>query len=266
MGDPGRLQQVFWNLLVNAVKFTPEGGRVDVEVRREGDAWVVRVRDTGQGIRPEFLTRLFERFWQADGSSTREHGGLGLGLAIVHHLVNLHGGSVSAHSEGMGRGSTFVVRLPVPAVLPEPESAGAPEALAAVRLDGVSVLLVEDSPDARELIAVLLRERGAKVHLAASAPEALEALAAAVPDVLVSDIGLPGEDGHSLLQRVRTWAEAREVSIPAIALTAYAGPEDVRRAYRAGFQVHMAKPLEPASLVDAVARLAARDGDAARAG
>jgi PAS domain S-box-containing protein len=265
MGDPGRLQQVFWNLLVNAVKFTPGGGRVDVEVRREEDAWAVRVRDTGQGIRPEFLTRLFERFWQADGSSTREHGGLGLGLAIVNHLVGLHGGSVSAHSEGPGRGATFVVRLPVPAVLPEPETASGAEARASVRLDGVSVLLVEDSPDARELIALLLRERGAKVRTAASAPEAVEALAGAMPDVLVSDIGLPGEDGHSLLQRVRTWAEAREAFIPAIALTAYAGPEDVRRAYRAGFQVHMAKPLEPAALVDAVARLAARDAETAQA-
>jgi PAS domain S-box-containing protein len=268
MGDPGRLQQVFWNLLVNAVKFTPSGGRVDVELRREEDAWMVRVRDSGQGIRPEFLGRLFERFWQADGSSTREHGGLGLGLAIVHHLVGLHGGAVSAQSEGPGKGSTFTVRLPVPAVLPEPETEGAPgaEALASVRLDGVSVLLVEDAPDARELIAMLLRERGAKVRTAASAQEAVEGLGTAAPDVLVSDIGLPGEDGHSLLQRVRAWAEAKDVWIPAIALTAYAGPEDVRKAYRAGFQVHLAKPLESAALVDAVARLAAKDGERARTG
>ncbi|XXF78036.1 PAS domain-containing protein [Myxococcaceae bacterium GXIMD 01537] len=268
LGDPGRLQQVFWNLLVNAVKFTPSGGRVDVELRREEDSWAVRVRDSGQGIRPENLTRLFERFWQADGSSTREHGGLGLGLAIVHHLVGLHGGSVSAHSAGPGLGATFQVRLPVPAVLPEPEpAAGASaEAGALARLDGVGVLLVEDAPDARELIALLLRERGAVVRTTASAREALEALAAEVPDVLVSDIGLPGEDGHSLLQRARAWAEPRDVWVPAIALTAYAGPDDVRRAYRAGFQVHLAKPLEPASLVEAVARLAARDGGKARAG
>jgi CheY-like chemotaxis protein len=241
---------------------------VDVELRREEDAWVVRVRDSGQGIRPEFLSRLFERFWQADGSSTREHGGLGLGLAIVHHLVSLHGGTVSAESEGPGKGSCFTVRLPVPAVLPEPETDGAPgaEAVAAVRLDGVRVLLVEDAPDARELIALLLRERGAAVRTAASAQEAMAVLAEAAPDVLVSDIGLPGEDGHSLLQRVRAWAEGREAWIPAIALTAYAGPEDARRAYRAGFQVHLAKPLEPAALVDSVARLASRDGDTARAG
>ncbi|HLL03971.1 MAG TPA: GAF domain-containing protein [Myxococcaceae bacterium] len=260
-GDPSRLQQVFWNLLVNAVKFTPEGGRVEVKVERGGDEWRVRVKDSGQGIRAEALPHLFERFWQADGSSTREHGGLGLGLAIVRHLVELHGGAVEAHSEGLGHGSTFTVRLPVPAVLPEAErAAGAAEAAPETRLDGVRVLLVEDAEDARELIALLLRERGAQVRAAANGHEALEALEQSLADVLVSDIGLPGEDGHMLLKRIRTWAEARDQWIPAIALTAYAGAEDARRAYRAGFQVHLAKPLEPAVLVEAVAKLAARDG------
>ncbi|WP_224240634.1 GAF domain-containing protein [Hyalangium gracile] len=265
MGDPGRLQQVFWNLLVNAVKFTPAGGHVEVRVERGESEWRVRVKDTGQGIRAEALPHLFERFWQADGSSTREHGGLGLGLAIVRHLVELHGGEVEAESGGLGQGSTFTVRLPVPALLPEPErpagSAESPER--AARLDGVRVLLVEDAPDARELITLLLRERGAEVCAAGNGREAMESLATVLPDVLVSDIGLPGEDGHALLKRVREWAEARDEWIPAIALTAYAGAEDARRAYRAGFQVHMAKPLEAEALVESVARLAARDDDKA---
>jgi CheY-like chemotaxis protein len=221
----------------------------------------VRVKDTGQGIRAEALPHLFERFWQADGSSTREHGGLGLGLAIVRHLVELHGGAVEAESAGLGHGATFTVRLPVPALLPEAERAGAQaEPLPATRLDGVRVLLVEDAEDARELIALLLRERGAQVRAVTNASEAMEDLARSLPDVLVSDIGLPGEDGHMLLKRIRAWAEARDQWIPAIALTAYAGAEDARRAYRAGFQVHLAKPLESELLVESVARLAARDG------
>jgi PAS domain S-box-containing protein len=259
-GDPSRLQQVFWNLLVNAVKFTPEGGRVEVRLERGEAEWRVRVKDTGQGIRAEALPHLFERFWQADGSSTREHGGLGLGLAIVRHLVELHGGTVEAESAGLGHGATFTVRLPVPALLPAAEGAGAAaEALPATRLDGVRVLLVEDAEDARELITLVLRERGAQVRAVSNAREAMEDLEECLPDVLVSDIGLPGEDGHMLLKRIRAWAEARDQWIPAIALTAYAGAEDARRAYRAGFQVHMAKPLESEPLVESVARLAARD-------
>jgi PAS domain S-box-containing protein len=261
LGDPGRLQQVFWNLLVNAVKFTPEGGRVEVRVERGEGEWRVQVKDTGQGISATALPHLFERFWQADGSSTREHGGLGLGLAIVRHLLELHGGSVEAESAGLGKGATFTVLLPMPAVLPEPERAAASEEspARATRLDGVRVLLVEDADDARELITLLLRERGAEVCTAANAREAMECLVKALPDVLVSDIGLPGEDGHTLLKRIREWAEARDQWLPAIAVTAYAGAEDARRAYRAGFQVHMAKPLEPEALVVSVARLAARD-------
>jgi PAS domain S-box-containing protein len=264
-GDASRLQQVFWNLLANAVKFTPPGGRVEVRVERGEAEWRVRVRDTGQGIREEALPHLFERFWQADGSSTREHGGLGLGLAIVRHLVELHGGTVEAESGGLGQGAVFTVRLPVPAMLPEPERvAGSAEAAApVVRLDGVKVLLVEDAEDARELIALLLRERGAQVQVAAHGREAMERLAEVLPDVLISDIGLPGEDGHALLKRVRGFAEPRDHWIPAIALTAYASAEDARRAYRAGFQVHMAKPLEAEALVESVAKLAARDGQSA---
>ncbi|WP_245814709.1 hybrid sensor histidine kinase/response regulator [Cystobacter ferrugineus] len=268
VGDPGRLQQVCWNLLVNAVKFTPAGGHVRVRVTRGEREARLQVTDTGKGIRADFLPHLFERFWQADGSSTREHGGLGLGLAIVHHLVGLHGGSVKAESPGEGRGSTFTVTLPVPAVLPEVRAEALPgvEAAPGVKLDGVRVLLVEDAPDARELIAMMLRERGARVDTAGMAAEAMARLEESLPDVLVSDIGLPGEDGHSLLRRVRAWAEARDQWVPAIALTAYAGAEDARRAYRAGFQVHMAKPLEPAALIEAVARLAGRDAVGAQTG
>ncbi|AKI98556.1 Chemotaxis protein methyltransferase CheR [Archangium gephyra] len=267
VGDPGRLQQVCWNLLVNAVKFTPAGGRVHVRVERnERDLWV-RVTDTGKGIQADSLPHLFERFWQADGSATREHGGLGLGLAIVHHLVGLHGGQVRAESAGEGKGSTFTVTLPVPAVLPEAKAEALPGAEAPeVRLDGVTVLLVEDAPDARELIALMLRERGAVVGTASTAAEALERLRESMPDVLVSDIGLPGEDGHSLLRKVRAWAEARDQWVPAIALTAYASAEDARKAYRAGFQVHLAKPLEPGTLVEAVARLAGRGDAGAKVG
>jgi PAS domain S-box-containing protein len=267
VGDPGRLQQVCWNLLVNAVKFTPAGGRVHVRVERGEREVRVRVTDTGKGIRADFLPHLFERFWQADGSATREHGGLGLGLAIVHHLVGLHGGSVRAESEGEGKGAAFTVTLPVPAVLPETKAEALPGAEAPeVRLDGVEVLLVEDAADARELIALMLRERGAVVGTASNAAEAMERLRGSMPDVLVSDIGLPGEDGHALLRKVRTWAEAKDQWVPAIALTAYASAEDARRAYRAGFQVHMAKPLEPAALIEAVARLAGRGDAGARVG
>jgi PAS domain S-box-containing protein len=268
VGDPGRLQQVCWNLLVNAVKFTPAGGRVVARVERGERELRVRVTDTGKGIRAESLPHLFERFWQADGSATREHGGLGLGLAIVHHLVELHGGTVRAESGGEGTGSTFMVTLPVPAVLPEVQAETLPGAEAApvVRLDGVTVLLVEDAADARDLIALMMRERGAQVSTASNAVEAMERLKESLPDVLVSDIGLPGEDGHALLRRVRTWAEARDQWVPAIALTAYASAEDARRAYRAGFQVHMSKPLEPAMLIEAVARLAGRDDQGAKTG
>jgi PAS domain S-box-containing protein len=259
-GDAVRLQQVFWNLLMNAVKFTPPGGRVTVRVERTEREVRGVVRDTGRGLSAEALPRLFERFWQADASATREHGGVGLGLAMVRHLVELHGGSVRAESAGEGQGATFTVVLPVPAVLPEPESELPPGEGAgqAGQLEGVKVLLVEDAVDARELVAMLLRERGAEVLTAAVASEAMERLGEALPDVLVSDIGLPGEDGHALLQRVRAWTEARDQWVPAIALTAYASPEDARRAYRAGFQVHLAKPIEVSALVDAVARLAGR--------
>jgi PAS domain S-box-containing protein len=262
--DPDRLQQVMWNLLSNAVKFTPQGGRVEVELRRDGRHAVVRVADTGQGIAAEFLPYVFDRFRQADSSTTRQHGGLGLGLAIVRHLVELHGGSVRAESEGAGRGSAFTVTLPLKAVAPSPrfEGAGGPRAAAGPEaqmpsLAGKSLLLVEDDEDARVMLRSLLEGRGARVTAAASAAEAWEALAGARFDVLLSDIGMPVEDGYSLVRRLREREAARGGLLPAVALTAYARDEDRTRALLSGFHAHVSKPVNPAELVAVVASLAA---------
>jgi signal transduction histidine kinase len=261
-GDPDRLQQVVWNLLCNAVKFTPEGGRVELTLTREGTAAVIAVRDTGRGIEPEVLPHVFERFWQADSSPTRRHGGLGLGLAIARHLVELHGGSVRADSHGLGQGATFTVLLPA---REETSSDGEPGAritrdsyptAGCTRLDGLRVLVVDDEPDARELVGTMLAQAGAAVTVAGSSAEAWRALEGPVPDVLVSDIGMPGEDGHALVRRVR--ASPRLCRLPAVALTAYAGVEDARRAVRAGFHTHMPKPAEPTVLTAVVASLAGR--------
>jgi signal transduction histidine kinase/ActR/RegA family two-component response regulator len=259
-GDPDRLQQVVWNLLSNAVKFTDKGGRVDLALRREQGEAVVVVRDTGCGIEPEFLPYVFALFWQADASSTRRYGGLGLGLAIVRNLVELHGGSVRVDSEGLGRGSTFTLRLPARAGEDDGEprwsretDPGAPSA----RLDGLRVLIVDDEPDARELVAAMLTQSGAVVTVAGSAPEALSLLQKQPHSVLISDIAMPGEDGHSLMRKVRA-SGAPFARIPALALTAYAGAEDARRAEDAGFHAHMPKPAEPPRLAAAVAALAGR--------
>jgi PAS domain S-box-containing protein len=265
-GDPERLQQVVWNLLSNAVKFTPAGGAVEARVRRAGPRVEVAVSDTGQGIAPEFLPYVFERFRQADMGTTRRHGGLGLGLAIVRHLVELHGGAVEASSEGAGRGSTFTVRLPVPAVRdarqapacagepPRPGTFDAPGAPPA--LGGVKVLLVDDEPDVRRLLTEVLGRCGAEVLSAASAGEALEMIRAWRPDVLLADIGMPDGDGYELIRRVRELPEAQGGSTPAAALTAYAGPGDRERALAGGYQLHVAKPVEPGELAAVVARLA----------
>jgi PAS domain S-box-containing protein len=266
-GDPVRLQQVVWNLLSNAVKFTPAGGRVEVRVGREGSQMEVAVSDTGQGIEAEFLPHVFERFRQADMGTTRRHGGLGLGLAIVRHLVELHGGTVTAESAGAGRGSTFTVRLPVravrdaeqtPACAQESARHGvASEASAATHtLEGVKVLVVDDEEDARRLLNEVLARRGAEVLTAASAAEALELLQAWRPHVLLSDIGMPDGDGYELIQSVRRLPEEQGGRTPAAALTAYAGPADRARALASGFQLHVAKPVEPAELAAVVARLA----------
>jgi PAS domain S-box-containing protein len=257
-GDATRLEQVVLNLVSNAVKFTPRGGRVTVEIGRTGAVARLTVADTGLGIEPDVLPHIFETFRQADGTSTRRHGGLGLGLAIVRHLVHAHGGQVEAHSDGRDRGSAFVVMLPVLAVrgdAAEPEREhGAPPP----RLDGVRVLIVDDQADARELVATLLSERGAQVLLATSAAEALETLRTTFVDVLLSDLGMPDVNGFELIQRVREQERAHGGRLPAVALTAYAGQDDRDRALAAGFQAHVTKPIMPEDLVEVVARVVGR--------
>ena len=258
--DPHRLQQVVWNLLSNAVKFTPSGGRVTVAVERDDPHVVVRVDDTGQGIAPEFLPYIFDRFRQADSTTTRAHGGLGLGLAIVHHLVTLHRGTVTAASEGPDRGATFTVRLPLAPL----RTAARFTSGAAIGVDrlpaltGVRVLVVDDDADARDLVTAVLGQSGAEVVTASSTVEALDVLARARPHVLVSDLSMPGDDGYALLQRVRALGLDHDGWVPAVALTAFARAEDRARALAAGYAVHVSKPVEPDELVEVVARLASR--------
>lgn len=257
-GDPDRLQQVVWNLVNNALKFTPKGGRVEVRLDRVGTAIELVVQDSGQGIEANFLPHVFERFRQADASTTRRHGGLGLGLALVRHLVEAHGGSVRAESAGVGLGATFTVSLPVQAVFPEttnsdraPANGAFPKPLLRHSLRGISVLVTDDELDARELLATLLRAHGAEVRLAGSAQQAIDLLEQDVPTLLISDIGMPIEDGHALIRRVRALA-GDAGRVPAIALTAYAREEDRRRALEAGFNTYLAKPVDPESLVRVV--------------
>jgi two-component system CheB/CheR fusion protein len=274
LGDPDRLQQVLWNLLSNAVKFTPRGGRVQVWTGRVGTSIHVRVTDTGPGITPDFLPHVFERFRQAESSARRSQPGLGLGLAIVRQLVELHGGTVEAQSAGEGRGATFTIILPVPALLMQPTAAEAEDVgsfdLAAPAepapeperslLDGLSVLVVEDDADSRESLVRVLQQYGALVKGAATAREAIGALEVAVPDVLVSDIGMAGEDGYDLIRYVRRLPVERGGRLPALAVTAYGEEGDRLKAIAAGFQAHVAKPVAPRELVIEVARLAGRAG------
>jgi signal transduction histidine kinase len=264
-GDPARLQQVVWNLLSNAVKFTPESGRVDVRLARVAGRAEIQVRDTGAGIAPELLPHIFERFRQGDGSSTRAHGGLGLGLAIVRHLVELHGGTSTAASEGAGKGSVFTVSIPLAVVWATSPAAAVdtpPDGVAALRpsptLSGIRVLIVDDLDDARELLKTLLEQYGAEVLTARSAPEARMTLGRFAADVLVSDIEMPDEDGYALIRSLRARRPSREATLPAVALTAYASAGDRSRALAAGFQVHVAKPVDPAELVEIVGKLAGR--------
>jgi len=259
-GDPNRLQQVFWNLLSNAVKFTPKEGRVQVLLERIHSHLEISVSDTGEGIDPEFLPYVFDRFQQADGSTTRRHGGLGLGLAIVKQLVSLHGGSVWAKSGGPGMGSTFTVHLPLVVMHIDPKGErrhprseiSAPDVPTDVSLTGKRVLIVDDEADARELVSKLFELAGAQIKKAGSAKEAMNIIKAEVPDVMVCDIGMPGEDGYSLIKRVR----ALHPNLPAVALTAYARAEDRTRAIRAGFDNHLSKPVDSGELLAVVARLA----------
>jgi signal transduction histidine kinase/DNA-binding response OmpR family regulator len=262
-GDPNRLQQVVWNLLSNAIKFTPRGGRVDIRLIEHAGQAEVTVSDTGQGIKPEFLPYVFERFRQADSSTTRVHGGLGLGLAIVRHLVELHGGSVHVESAGEGQGATFRVRLPVQAGPlagregREPAPAPPPVAAQAAALANRRVLVVDDEPGTREFLGLVFRQCGSAVTTAASVPEALVAFERDRPDVLVSDIGMPGEDGYTLIDRVRALPPDRGGQTPALALTAYARDTDRARVFAAGFQAYLAKPVVPDQLIAAVADLVA---------
>jgi CheY-like chemotaxis protein len=255
LGDPYRLQQVVWNLLSNAVKFTPNGGRVSVSTRAEEDSYVIDVRDTGAGIAPEFLPHVFERFRQAEGGTQRRLGGLGLGLAIVRHLVDAHGGQVAAFSDGLGHGSCFSVRLPRADRLPasvggplEPLRADDGDQDVPAALRGARVLIVEDEDDTREYVAALLRRGGAEVTGARSAVEAFAEVAKGSFDVLLLDIAMPNEDGYSLLRRIRSLPPARGGRTHAVALTAFARAEDRARALRAGFQNHVAKPVRPNEL------------------
>lgn len=255
LGDPARLQQVVWNLLTNAVKFTEAGGTVRVTLTVDGGNAVIAVRDTGSGIDPAFMPHMFERFRQADASTSRRHGGLGIGLSIARHLVELHGGTIRAESAGTGRGATFVVMLPLTPV-PEERSPlaidGDEQHLP--RLDGLSVLLVEDDLDSQRLFALMLERRGARVRSVSSAAAAVAAIEEAVPDVLVSDIGLPGADGYELIRQVRARGGACS-RLPALALTAFAQKDDRRRAVAAGFQMHLSKPVRPVDLCGAIGRL-----------
>jgi PAS domain S-box-containing protein len=265
-GDSNRLQQVFWNLLNNAIKFTPKDGKVEVSLKHAGTEVQVSVIDTGEGISPEFLPHIFDRFQQGDASTTRRHGGLGLGLAIVRQLVELHGGNVRVHSDGLGKGATFSVRLPLTAVYSETEREGhSPEVtlresppMPEVSLADLQVLVVDDEIDARDLVKKLLEMAGAKVSTAGSAAEAMEHLLAGKPDVLVCDIGMQEEDGYSLIRRLRAIEKKEESIVPAIALSAYARSEDRTIAIRSGFQIHLAKPVEPAELLAVISSLAGR--------
>jgi PAS domain S-box-containing protein len=253
LGDPDRLQQILWNLLVNAVKFTPEGGRITVSVAADGPRAVITVTDTGEGIAPDLLPRVFERFTQGDASVTRLHGGLGLGLSIVRHLVELHGGEVRAASEGEGRGATFSVRLPLRAVRQAvSESASAPVQL----LSGVKVLVVDDEADVRQIVSLALTQCGARTAAVASAREALRMMAEFMPDVVVSDIGMPGEDGCSFIRRLRATGASGIGDVPAVALTASCQPEDRTRALSAGFQQFVPKPVGMDELAAIVRTLA----------
>jgi len=262
-GDPHRLHQVLWNLLSNAVKFTPQGGKVGVRLEQLQSALELSVSDSGIGIKDEFLPFVFDRFRQADASITRHQGGLGLGLSIVRSLVELHGGTISVKSEGLEKGSTFIVNLPVAVPYTEEEATGglpqrAEEPVLKLEtedLSGIRVLVVDDEPDARELLREILMESGAEVITAGSAKEAFELLTENTPHVLVSDIGMPEMDGYEFLQRVRTLPSKRGREVPAIALTAFARPEDEVLASMAGFNLHVTKPVEAAELMQLILNL-----------
>jgi CheY-like chemotaxis protein len=272
-GDPARLQQVAWNLLSNAVKFTPHGGWIRLELLRRPAHLEIAVSDSGEGVNPEFLPYVFDRFRQADASIKRRHGGLGLGLAIVRHLAELHGGSVSARSDGEGLGARFAVQLPLRAPQRPPGESSAPQAApppaepararipGELPLRGLRILSVDDDPATREMLHAALQHLGATVQSAADVREALDKLRPEVPDVLVSDIGLPGEDGYDLIRQVRGLPPDEGRDIPAVALTGYARVQDQQAVLAAGYQAFAAKPVDLADLVEIVRRLAGKGSD-----
>jgi signal transduction histidine kinase/ActR/RegA family two-component response regulator len=262
MGDQDRLQQVIWNLLSNALKFTDAGDSIDVRLTLNGRFARIVVSDSGHGISPEFLPHVFERFRQADASSSRRHGGLGVGLALVHDLIVLHGGSVQAHSEGEGKGATFTIDLPTVAAQEIDANESGALSLGMTSLDRVRVLLIDDDDDARELSMAVLEQCGARVKAVSSSAQAiatlLESPRSLLPHVIVSDLGMPAQDGYQLIRRIR--AIDNELGrIPAVAVTGYATADDVQRALSAGFQLHISKPMDPAAFVAAVADLARVD-------
>jgi signal transduction histidine kinase/DNA-binding response OmpR family regulator len=254
-GDETRLHQVIWNLMSNAIKFTPRGGTVNLTLRHEGSDAVIRVSDTGQGIAPEFLPHVFERFRQADNTTTRSQAGLGLGLAIVRHLVEIHSGKVLVESEGPGLGTTFTVRLPVLAVRLDEEQLWKLHEEDVPKLDGIRVLVVDDDGEAAELVLVVLRELGAEAQAATSVAAAVKALRSFEADVVVSDIAMPGEDGYALMRRLKELQPELKQEVRTVALTGYGRPEDRRRILSSGFQQYIQKPVEPVALARAIASL-----------
>jgi len=270
-GDPDRLQQIIWNLIANAIKFTPKNGKIEIQLTRVDSQLELTVTDTGIGITSEFLPHVFERFRQADASTTRTHGGLGLGLAIVRHLTELHGGHVTAASEGTGQGSTFKVQLPVASavlgkssgeiVMKLRELVTAEQAAQVSKdLNGLRVLVVDDEPDALEILSLMLNRSGASVRTASSSEDALRTFGEWQPNVLLSDVGMPGEDGYTLIRRVRALAPEQGGNVPAAAITAHAREEDRVKALAAGYQAHLTKPIDPATLVSALVGLAGPRG------
>ena len=267
-GDPVRLQQVVWNLLANAIKFTPRGGRVQIRSERVNSHLEIIVSDTGSGISPDFLPHVFDRFRQADQKTSRQHGGMGLGLAIVRHLVEMHGGTVRADSEGEGKGATFTVMLPITPVYQVDSSGGRvhpgardllPPDDSTDRLDGLRILVVDDEPDTRDLLKQGLEYCGATVEVAGSAAEAIDSLQIWLPDILISDIGMPGTDGYDFIRQVRNLPPQRGGKVAAIALTAYTRIEDRLQALRAGYDMHVPKPVELTELVAVAATVARRN-------
>jgi PAS domain S-box-containing protein len=265
MGDRNRMQQIVWNLLTNALKFTPKGGRVHVTIQRVNSHAEIAVIDTGAGIAPEFLSRIFDRFTQADSSLSRKFGGLGIGLSIAKHLTELHGGSISAKSGGLGHGASFCIQLPLLPINTVPDGHEAEQRAAEVDetfreedLGGIEILVVDDDSDSAAIIARILERKGASVRVANNMDDALREIESATPQILLSDIGMPSHDGYELISRVRQMPQGKK--LPAVALTALARPEDRTRSLRAGFQLHVAKPVDAEELVAVVRNLAELSG------